>query len=816
MSEKIAFLINQASEEKKHDVVLSIAADNIEYLAENELNIAIRSAYELKNFDIALDFSTHAHRKYPSNRIFHLFIARCHNKLGNKNQSMSAYEDLMLLEPSLKEPFLMIARSKYADSDYRGAIDVLNGLNDISDEDTSILTLKARCFQNLERYEEAHSAWLELTDIEPQNVEAWSRLGQIDYNHRRFEDAKRRLEKALSIDPDYRIASRLIGLCYDALGETKIASDWLLKEAISHPRMYSNWLKVVDVMLKEGDEKAARDLIRNMPSYVDIEIESLWFSFLLSKSIGWSGYYEKIWTKILDISLHDPTNANFIGERLIDQGEIRLAVDLCDHLRESGLETTKIFSEITKISKKLGYDIDEVREKKNLVVSEMGIRKIIHQSNRIKLKKPTNHPISVLHISSSLGQGGAERQLLALAKSQLQDSRFSKVMILTYANQDPEKTYLEEAKSAGIELYFYSDPLNYTNEFSNSRITIQDSLLEHLPDRLVRDLGPMTRAIDTLKPGVVHTWQDGTNIIGGIASKLAGMPAVVMSCRSMRPDGKTMLHIRNRPYLLTGYKTLLEDPRFRVVVNSQAGAGSYTDWIGITKNDIRMIRNGYDFNSFKPEKPEIVSDYLVKNGVPDDADIVGGVFRFVPEKRVELWIEVAKQVISENDNVYFIAVGHGQGLSEAMGAVKNNGLEDKILFPGRTKDVPSWLQAFDAFLLTSRIEGLPNVLIEAQSHGVPVVSTIAGGSPETFVDGRTGFLSENDDSKSIAEAVKLILQDRNWRSIAKEESSDFVKNNFSIEKMADEYFSIYSDLMRESLERWMSGRSIMDRLLFRR
>ena len=815
MSEKIAFLLRQGFEGKKYDDVLSIAADNIEDLAEKELNIAIRSAYELKNFNIALDFSTLAHGKYPSNRTFHLFIARCHDKLGNKNESISAYEDLMFLDPSLKEPFLMVARSKYADSDYLGAIGILNAWDDISDKDTSILTLKARCFQNLEHYDDAYSAWHKLTDIEPLNVEAWSRLGQIDYNNRRFEHAKNRLEKALSLDPEYRIARRLIGLCYDALGETKIASDWLLKEAISHPRMYSNWLKVVDVLLREGDEKAARDLIRDIPSYVDIEIESLWFSFLLSRSIGWSEYYEKKWVKILDISSQDPTNANFIGEQLIDQGEIRLAVDLFDHLRESSLETTKIFSEITKISKKLGYEIDEIREKKSLVVSEMGIRNIIHQSNRIKMKKPSNNPISVLHVSSSLGQGGAERQLLALAKSQLQDPRFSKVMILTYANQDPEKTYLEEVKSAGIELYFYSDPLNHMNEFSNSRISIQDSLLEYLPDRLVRDLRPMVRAIDTLKPGVVHTWQDGTNIVGGIASKLAGMPAVVMSCRSMRPDGKTMLHIRNRPYLLTGYKSLLEDSRFRVVVNSQAGAGSYADWIGITKNDIRMVRNGYDFVSFKPEKPEIVSDYLMKNGVPDDADIVGGVFRFVPEKRVDLWIEVAKQVISENDNAYFIAVGHGPGLPEAMDAVKKHGLEDRVLFPGRTKDVPSWLQAFDVFLLTSRIEGLPNVLIEAQSLGIPVVSTIAGGSPETFVDGRTGFLSENDDSNSIAGAVKLILQDVKWRSMAREESPDFVKDNFSIEKMADEYFAIYSDLMREALERWMGSRSIMDRLLFR-
>ena len=67
-------------------------------------------------------------------------------------------------------------------------------------------------------------------DSGPENVEAQFRMGQkIDYNKRRYEDAKERLEKTLQIDPEYRAARRLIGLCYDALGETGIASEWLLK-----------------------------------------------------------------------------------------------------------------------------------------------------------------------------------------------------------------------------------------------------------------------------------------------------------------------------------------------------------------------------------------------------------------------------------------------------------------------------------------------------------------------------------------------------------------------------------------------------------
>ena len=141
--------------------------------------------------------------------------------------------------------------------------------------------------------------------------------------------------------------------------------------------------------------------------------------------------------------------------------------------------------------------------------------------------------------------------------------------------------------------------------------------------------------------------------------------------------------------------------------------------------------------------------------------------------------------------------------------------DSRILFPGRTKDVPSWLEAFDVFLLTSRIEGLPNVLIEAQSAGVPVVSTVAGGSSETFMDGITGYLSASDDPDDLAKAVSLILQDSKWRHYAASESSDFVRENFDVDTMADNYAKAYSNLIDESHKRWMESRTVMDRLLMR-
>ena len=817
MSEKIDFLIQEAFIAGETEKIVETAAENLDQLSKNSLNESIRSAYKLERFDLALEFAEKASKKFPEESIFSLFVARSHSKLGNIVESLDVYSEIRQNHPSISESHLMIARAKYAESDYRATIEVVDSCREIFPENESMITLKARSLQNLEMYDLAYSSWKQLVEINPENVEAHSRIGQIAYNERRYEEATDSLESALAINPEYRIARRLIGLCYDATGQTQIASKWLLKEAISEPLIYSNWLKAIDVILKEGNEKEARKLIEKIPQHVVKEPQSTWFSFLLSKSISWTEHQEILWEKIESNSLEEQKSFDYFTRELLDIGEIGLSVDLLKSVESSGnLDCNKSKFEIEKIINELGFNFEDIKSKKNLLASELAIAALSKKGQLIRLKRPQKWPISILHISSSMGQGGAERQLLALAKSQVEDQRFSKVMLLTYANQEIHNTYISEAESAGIKVFTYSDPRNFANEFPKSKMRAPEILTSYLPKRLLRDLGPLTRAIDTLNPGMVHIWQDNTNIIGGLAVQWAGAPAAIMSCRSMRPDAKTMLHIRNRQYLLRGYLALLSDSRFSLVVNSQAGANSYMDWTGLEDDRIRVIRNGYDFEKFTSKDRNSVDKYLKENGITEGCKIIGSVFRFVPEKRVDLWIQVAKEVISKSDDTYFVAVGHGSGLDEAKNLVKNLNLESRILFPGRTKDVPSWLEKFDVFLLTSKVEGLPNVLIEAQSIGIPVMSTLAGGSEETFIDGKTGYLTLSDSPKDIAESLDIILHDREWLNMAKNKSKEYVRSEFDVNSMAESYIGEYSKLLESSRQRWMESRTLMDRLLFRR
>ena len=96
-------------------------------------------------------------------------------------------------------------------------------------------------------------------------------------------------------------------------------------------------------------------------------------------------------------------------------------------------------------------------------------------------------------------------------------------------------------------------------------------------------------------------------------------------------------------------------------------------------------------------------------GIDDDCIIVGGVFRLVREKRPLLWINSIMKVLKNNSKVHGIIVGGGPLEPEMLEHIKNIGAEDRIHLVGQSKFVKAWLDRFDMFLLTSSVEGLPNV-----------------------------------------------------------------------------------------------------------
>jgi glycosyltransferase involved in cell wall biosynthesis len=126
--------------------------------------------------------------------------------------------------------------------------------------------------------------------------------------------------------------------------------------------------------------------------------------------------------------------------------------------------------------------------------------------------------------------------------------------------------------------------------------------------------------------------------------------------------------------------------------------------------------------------------------------------------------------------------------------VKELDIGDNVRFEGKSNTVGLWLEVMDLFLLTSDVEGLPNVIIEAQGFGVPVVSTNAGGASEVIIPDVSGYIVEDDDPIAIASIVCDCLEHHSWRRKASTAAFNHARVEFSVEGMYERLLKLYESI----------------------
>jgi glycosyltransferase involved in cell wall biosynthesis len=137
-------------------------------------------------------------------------------------------------------------------------------------------------------------------------------------------------------------------------------------------------------------------------------------------------------------------------------------------------------------------------------------------------------------------------------------------------------------------------------------------------------------------------------------------------------------------------------------------------------------------------------------------------------------------------------VGQGILRRDIETAARRFGIADRLLLPGVVSNVLPMMQAFDVFLLTSYGEGLPNVVIEAQWAGIPVVATKAGGVAEALDLGVTGWVIDPPDPDRLAERILSLLSAPEAIAQARVAGAALIRDRFGMRRMIDETVQVYS------------------------
>jgi glycosyltransferase involved in cell wall biosynthesis len=399
-------------------------------------------------------------------------------------------------------------------------------------------------------------------------------------------------------------------------------------------------------------------------------------------------------------------------------------------------------------------------------------------------------PGRVVLVCGNLSPGGAERQVAYTARGLAQSAEVVDVELICdmLIGDHPARYdfYLPLLQRAGV-------PARMIERYAVSRamVSAPAALARHrasLPEGFLLDVANLYRELIRLRPEVVHAWLDWSNTRAGLAAALAGVPRIVLSGRNVNPTHFALY----QPYMDPVYAALCALPKVVFLNNSRAGAESYVDWLRLAPDRIKVIYNGLDMGLIDNVAAQAVRSRL---GIPENAPLVGGIFRFYPEKRPLLWVDVAARVLQSNPEAWFVLFGQGILERQIAKAARNLGLAHRLLLPGIVDDVLPVMRALDVFLLTSYGEGVPNVVLEAQWAGTPVVATKAGGVAEALELGGSGWIVDTPDADRLARCVGGLLADPSARSQARIAGPELIRTRFGLQRMINETVQAY-DLRR--------------------
>ncbi len=212
------------------------------------------------------------------------------------------------------------------------------------------------------------------------------------------------------------------------------------------------------------------------------------------------------------------------------------------------------------------------------------------------------------------------------------------------------------------------------------------------------------------------------------------------------------------------------------------------------KIPVKTLLNGVNTEYFQRDEK---SGRLLKKqlNIPHDAVVVGNVAVFRFQKRLVEWLQVMKEVIDNNPNVYGLLVGTGPLEEEIKTALSKFGLHDKILLPGLQTDVKPYFNAMDIFMMSSSFEGLPIALLEAMSMACAIVTTDAGGIKEVIRHEQDGLLCPVNDWQKLSGLLQKLINEQKMLKTYQQNARKRVIDSFSLETMVYHLEEVYLSLI---------------------
>ncbi|HZN99002.1 MAG TPA: glycosyltransferase [Gemmatimonadales bacterium] len=363
----------------------------------------------------------------------------------------------------------------------------------------------------------------------------------------------------------------------------------------------------------------------------------------------------------------------------------------------------------------------------------------------------------VLLLSTSLGMGGADRQILYLARALLAHQYEVRLVCMT-----PLVEMGRQAVAEGLPILS----------------------LEMQPGRPDwRALRRLVTLLQDWRPHLLTSFMYHANVMGRVAGTWARVPVIVSSVRSERNGSAA----RDWSMRLTNWMDHC------CTTNSQRVADSFSRRGILPAKKLRVIPNGVDVVALSapPGERDRLRDEL---GVAPMEFFWLAVGRLLDQKDYPTLLRAFHSLASAPARLF--VAGRGPLQDELQQQARQLGISERVVFLGVRHDIAALLAAADGLVLSSAWEGMPNVVMEALAAATPVVATDVGGVSELVEPGKSGFLVPAHDPDALSRSMRqLMALPGEQRRAMGQAGRNRMLAHYTLEAMAERWMVLYRELL---------------------
>ncbi len=316
----------------------------------------------------------------------------------------------------------------------------------------------------------------------------------------------------------------------------------------------------------------------------------------------------------------------------------------------------------------------------------------------------------------------------------------------------------------------------------------------------------LKKLIRSYKPDIVHTHAAKPGVLGRLAASACKVPVIVHTFHghvfhSYFNSARTKFFINTERYLANKSSAI-------VAISDTQRDELVRQYKIASFEKFRVVPLGFDLDRFRTGQEEKREQFRKEFNLQDEIAI-GIIGRLVPVKNHYLFMKGIAHVLQNSSRkIRAFIIGDGEtraDLEQVAGQVgisftteKDGHHDQPLVFTSWRSDVDVINAGLDIVCLTSFNEGTPVSLIEAQASSKPVISTRVGGIGDIMLEGKTGLLSDINDTELFCNNLLAVVEDDNLRAELGNNSREFVAEKFSYQRLVRDMSALYNDLLNKA------------------